>query len=171
MFEKIILYLTISVIVFSIGFNFLIAPVLTKNENLNKEINITKVKLKKYLQLLSQKDYIQNKYNKLSVYLKDSTAEKDTLVGALSELENLAKASGVRIIDIRPQSSSKGPDLYKEILIGLKTEGAMEGYLKFIYNLENSPSLLKIKRFQLNAKPNIQVLEGSFSISKLSVLD
>jgi hypothetical protein len=166
--ERIILYTTIGIIIFALGFNFLIAPLLTKNENLNREIVLSRTKLKKYLRLLSQKDYIEKKYNKFSTPLKGSQEGTDAFVNALSELENLAKAANIRIVDIRPQSA-KSLALYKETLIDLRTEGTMEGYLKFIYNLENSLSLLRIKRFQLNAKPNSPTLEGSFSVSQLSL--
>lgn len=167
--EKIILSATIGVIIFSIGFNFVIAPILTKNENLNKEINVTKTKLKKYIRLLGQKEYIQNKYNKFSARLKGPALEADTSLGALSELENLAKAANIRIVDIRPQSLSRPAALYKEVIIDLRTEGTMEGYLKFIYTVENSLLLLQIKRFQLIAKPHTLSLEGRFSISQLSL--
>lgn len=165
--EKIILYVTAGIIMFSIVFNLFIESNLSRNETLNKEINIARLKLNKYLKLLSQKEYIQDKYNKFSASLKLSGSGEDTFVGALSQIESLAKASNIRILDVRPQSQ-KILDLYKENLMELRTEGQIEGYLKFIYNIENSLSLLKIKRFQLNAKPNTAVLEGGFSISQLS---
>lgn len=175
------MYATAGIVIFSIIFNFLIAPILTKNEKLNKEINITTIKLRRYLQLLNQKEYIQHKFSKFSSHIKGSVVGQDTMVSVLSELENLAEASGVRIVDIRPQSQSESPNsslsasgdpaLYKEILIDFKTQGTIEGYSKFIYDLESSPLLLKIKRFQLSAKPNVSTLEGSFSVSKLYVRD
>lgn len=169
--EKIILYCTVGVVLLSIIFNFFLSPIIAKNENLNKEINFTKTKLKKYVRLLSQRDAIQSKYAKFANTLSSAGEQKDALVSALSELENLAKNANIRIIDLRPQQQAKTLDLYQEILINLRTEGAMEGYLEFIYNLENSLSLLRIKKFQLTAKPNTQTLEGSFSISQISVLE
>lgn len=168
--ERIILYTTIGVIFFSIGFNFLVAPILVKNENLNKEINITRAKLGKYMLLLSQKKYIQEKYSKFSEPLRASSLKEETPVNILSELENLAQTSNIRIIDIRPQTQ-RSAALYSEVIIDLRAEGTMEGFLKFIYNLENSLSLLRIKRMQINAKINTSTLEGSFSISKPSVLE
>jgi len=135
--EKIILYLTVIIILVGIGFNFTIEPVLTKNSSLDKEIDITKSKLKKYLQLLSQKEYIQNKYNKFSESLLRPDLSKDTSVKMLSEIENLAKESKVQILDIRP-GNPKNADLYKESLIELRADADMESYLKFIYNIENS---------------------------------
>jgi len=166
--EKIILFSAIGIIIFSFGFNIIIEPILTRNENINKEINMTRVKLKKYLQLLSEKEYIQNKFNKFSVSFKHSGSEENPFVNALADIESLAKASNIRIVDIRPQNP-KNLELYKEILIDLRTEGDIESYLKFVYNIENSLSLLRIKKIQLNAKPNTQSLEGSLSISQISL--
>lgn len=167
--EKIILYTAIGVIIFATVFNFLISPILAKNDNLNKEINFNQQKLKKYLWLLNQKEAIQSKYSKFATTTRISGQQQDALVGVLAELENLAKSSNITIIDLMPQQVTPGANLYKENLIRLRTEGTMEGYLKFIYNLENSLSLLKIKQFQVSTKPNTSALEGSFSISELSL--
>lgn len=163
--EKTILYATIGILVFSLLFNFLIAPVMTKNDALNKEINIARVKLKKYLRLLAQKDSIQEKYKQFSSALK-LPGQEDAAVSALSELESLANNANIRIIDLRPESASRSAGSYREILIDLRAEGNMEGYLKFLYNLENSFSLLHIRAFRLSAKPNSAILEGSFSVSQ-----
>ena len=167
--EKAIFSLTVGVIIFSIIFNFLISPALKKAESLNKEIRVSRLKLKKYVQLLSQKEYIESKYNKVASGLNLLGPDKDTSVTTLSVLETIAKDANILIIDIRPQGN-RNIDLYKETVVDLRTEGSIEGYLKFIYNIENSLSLLKIRKFQLSAKPNAPTLEGSFSISQL-ILD
>lgn len=165
--EKIILYTTIGIIVLSIIFNLLLSPVLSANDKLNKEISLVRARLKKYLVLLSQRDYIRKQYSQFSEELKSFTRDADTSVSALSELENLAKAADIRIIDIRPQAA-KGSGLYKEALIDLRAEGTIENYLKFIYTTENSLLLLKIKKMQLNAKAGAANLEGIFLISQVS---
>jgi len=165
--ERIILYTTIGVVIFSIVFNVLIAPFLKKNEDLNKEISFTRTKLKKYMRLLAQKDVIQEEYKKLSPS-SELAEQENTIVSALSELETLAKNANIHIVDIRPQSA-KSSDLYKEISVDLRAEGDMEGYLKFIYDIEHSLLSLTIKRLQLNVKPNSKVLEGIFTIQKLSL--
>ena len=162
------MYITVSVVIFSAAFNFLALPILKKNDALNREININRTKLKKYMRLLAHQDYIQNEYNKFTSRINLSETSKDTLVTTLSELESFAKDANIRIIDIRPQSLTN-LDLTRKVLIDLRAEGTIEGYLKFVYNIENSLSLLSIKKFQLNAKPNTQSLEGIFSILQLTV--
>lgn len=168
--EKIILFMAIGALVTSIVFNFVIDPVLTKSACLNKEISLTAAKLKKYLQLLSQKEQIKNQYDKFFESFRhfNNNIGKDASVNMLSEIENLAKESRIQILDIRPETP-KNADLYKELLIVLRTQGDMEGYLRFLYNLENSAILLSVKSFQLNSKPNSQFLEGNFIISRISL--
>jgi Tfp pilus assembly protein PilO len=167
--EILILTITGLIVIFSLGYNLVLEPILSKNANLNKEIGINKEKLRKYAVLLGKKNSIQNKYNKFSQeFLGTNNIGKDTYVNALSEIESLAKESNIRIMDIRPESPKAG-NLYKESLIGLRIEGDMDSYLKFIYNIEKSTSLLQIKSFQLSAKPNSQVLEGTLSISQISL--
>jgi Tfp pilus assembly protein PilO len=167
--EKIIFSATIGVFIFAVIFNLFFVPVLNRNDTLSRELSFTRAKLVKYTQLLGKKDTIRNKYGEFASTFKAPSKQEDTLVDSLTELENLSKQSNIKILDIRPQAP-KNLGLYREILIDLRTEGSMENYLKFIYNLENSLSLLRIIRFQLSSRPNTPTLEGSFSISQLSLI-
>ncbi len=168
--EKVILGLTGGVIAFSVIFNFFIAPILSRNEELGGEIRVARARLKKSLLLLKDKDYIKNRYAKFSTVDNISGRTWDTSVGVLSELAHLANGADIRIIETRPEASKK-TGFYKEVLIDLRAEGTVENYLKFIYAVEHSPYLLQIKKLQLTAKPNIQALDGSFSISQFLILE
>jgi Tfp pilus assembly protein PilO len=167
--EKIILYLAGGVILFIPIFNFIISPVMVKYANLNKEITIASAKLSKYTVLLGQKEKIQKQYSdKFNSVSSLPEFRQDSLVAALSELQDLAKSADIRIIDLRPQQGAKtGSQPYKEISIEMRAEGSMEGYLKFIYDLENSLWILRIKKFQLLNKSNSTVLDGVFVISQV----
>jgi Tfp pilus assembly protein PilO len=166
--EKAILSVTLAVVCLSLLYSFIADPILSRNSILNQEIYAARTKLKKYLLLLNQKDNIQKKYERFSSGLSGLGAQEGDIVGVLSEIELLAKNSGINILDIRPQAQ-KGGRAYKESLVELRTEGAIENYLKFIYDIENSLLLLRIKEFQINSKPNSQLLEATFFISKLSL--
>lgn len=161
--EKSIAYATAGVILFGVFFNFFIGPMVGRNDILNKEIKVSRSKLVKYLQLIKKKDQLQGRYGKFVP--AEEGGGKDS-VNALAELEEIAKAADVRIIDMRPENA-EDTGAYKEAIIDLRTEGTVPAYLKFIYNIENSVALLQIKRLQLNSRPNSPVLEGSISISQL----
>lgn len=164
--EEIILYITIAVIFSSVGLNAIATPLFNKNKALNKEIYFNKVKLTKYHRLLKQRVDIQNRYNELFARLGGNFSGLDKSANALSNLDTLAKSANIRIVDMRPEVAPKSQAAYKEVIIGLKTEGTMESYLKFLYEIEYPFSSLSIKNFQLNVKPNTQFLEGIFTISQ-----
>lgn len=166
--EKIILAVTCAVVVFSLLSKLIIEPVLARNEALNKGIRMTQEKLKKYLRLLSQKEYLKGSYAKISSSVNIPPEGKDDLTGILSEIENLARDANLRIVDMRPQSP-KSLSSYKESYLELRAEGDMESCLKFIYNIENSLALLAVKKFQISAKPASSILEASFLISQVSL--
>jgi hypothetical protein len=164
--EKVILCLTIIIVIFSIAFHFVIGPVLEKYDALAKEVNVSESRLKKYLALLNRKGEIQNQYGRFSSNADSVMDGKDAPSITMANLENLAKSAGIKIIDIRPETSKKG-DL---IVIELRTEGAVDSYGKFIYDIETSLFLLKIKRLQFTAKTNTASLEGVFTISQPVIL-
>jgi len=166
--EKIVLYIAGVVIISAVVFRFVIYPLAMKYSVLSQDIRVTRARLIKYMQILNQKDDLQNKYSEFSANLKLSQQPQDTYVGVLSELENLAKLSNIRITDVRPQDKL-GETAKKEAIVDLRTEGVLEDYMKFIYNIETSLWLLRIKKLQLSAKSNTNKLEGSFTIYQLSV--
>lgn len=167
--EKLLLYTTIGIIVFAVAYNFIISPLLTRNIYLNKEITAARIKLKKYIWLLSQREAIENNYTKFAPEGGIPTPDESLLVSTLSRIEALAKNTNINIIDIRPQAVAENSSSYQGFLIDLRAEGSMENYLKFIYDLENSLLLLRIKKLRLSSTPNSILLEGIFSIQKLSL--
>lgn len=166
--EKIILHWTIGLIIFSALLHIVIVPVLKKNDALNKRKQITRLRLIKYTRLLAQKESLEEKFKSVSSILRLPEQQKNPAVSGLLELENLAKAANIRIIDIRPQTT-KQTGTYKETVIDIKTEGDMLEHMKFIYDIEHSFSLFTIRKLKLNCKPNSRILEGFFSMSQLSM--
>lgn len=165
--EKIIFFAALFTVITGLIFNFLALPIIKKSGLLDRQILLAQEKLSKYSLLLKEKDYIQDKYQKLSSGRIVAQDAQDPLVSALSEIEGIAKQANIRIIDIRPSEARK----QRLASIDFRAEATLEAYIEFIYNIESSLSLLRIEKFQLNAKPNTPALEGSFSISKLQVKD
>ncbi|MFH1338991.1 MAG: type 4a pilus biogenesis protein PilO [Candidatus Omnitrophota bacterium] len=164
--ERIILYFTLGLIGFSLMLNFIFLPVINEFGDLNKEITLCQLNLKKSIKLLSRKQKIQQDYTQISSLTQLEAGEEEIITLVLAQLENLASQAGLRIIDIRPQAS-RDLDRYKEIVVELKQEGKIEGFLRFIYDLENPPHLLRIKKLQLNSKAAGGVLEGQLLVSKI----
>ncbi len=164
--EKSIFFAIIAFLIFLMLFNFIALPLLEKNSELNKRIRDRRTKLETYLQLLSQKDFIEKRARELSLDFTTDTFREEGPLAAMSILQGLTRSADVKIIEIRPQTVSKAVSASQALAIDLKTEGDIQGYLLFVYTLENSPFLLKIKKLQLTAKPNSSYLEGIFVITQ-----
>jgi hypothetical protein len=162
--EQLILYSTIAVIIFSILFNFLIAPLVSRGNELNSQITYTRAKIRKYLRLLKNKERINAAYNSLSASLKFSQEKQQAIVSVLGELENLAKSSEVYITDIRPDAARSSGRA--EMAVNIRAEAGMPALLKFIYSLEKSASLMRIKKLQISSRMGSPLLEGTFLVTQ-----
>jgi hypothetical protein len=163
--ETVILSVTAGVVLFSVLFNTVLLPVLRKNEILDKKIALSRGKLANYRRLLSQKEKIRNEYSRFFSGAQGQGKTGDASVAALYTLENLAKEANVRIVEIRPRGGPEEGGSEKNTLFFMRLEGPLEGYVKFMYELENPLSLIRIKSFQVNARPNAQLLEGSLIVA------
>jgi hypothetical protein len=150
---------------FSIFFNSALVPVLHKNEILNEKVSLSKRKLISYRRLLSREGKIKNEYSRFFSGVTGPGKQGDPSVAALYILENLAKEAGIRIVDIRPRGGPGEGSAEKNTLFFLRTEGSLEGYVKFMYELENPLSLIRIKSFHLSVKPDARLFEGSFLVA------
>ncbi len=162
--ERLILRLTVAIICGSILFNFILIPLFRKNDTLNREIELMKARLSKYQLLITDKEKITAAYTALLNRSKPLEKSLNLLTESLSELENLARSSNIRLIDIRPQANQGEKE--NQVFIDVKTEGSLTYQLKFIYSVENSISLFNIERFQLNSRQNSENLEANFTISR-----
>lgn len=162
--EKTILFVTITVLVFSLFFNFAAVPVLRKKEILDEKIKVARMALEKYRFLLEHKEQIKKGEGEFFSRLGSTQEKEDTFVNALSSLEAFAGSSNIRIIDIRPQAAYDKQKAYQDVIIEVRAEGDLADFFKFIYAVENSLQLLKIKKIQLSAKANSPALEGNFLI-------
>lgn len=165
--EKTILFAGLGVVIFAIVFNLFLEPFLKKNNDLNKDIHVTRSKLFKYARLLKKKDAIESRYRELSSNFKIDLKKEDAMVDILSAIETLAKQANIQIVETRPQANAEGVrKTQKELLVDLRTSGDVEGYMRFIYDVENSLYLLKISRMELAVKSGSRILEGDFLITR-----
>jgi hypothetical protein len=147
----------------SLILNFIAYPLWQRNRALNSEITKTRLKLIKFLEVLNKKEGGQNFSPESSSDLRALEQKQDTLVAVLAELELLSQKANIKILDIRPQTLTKTHQA-KETSFDLRLEGDIEGYIKFIYGIENSVFLLRIKKIQLRAKADSALIDGAFTI-------
>ena len=158
--EKKIASLAVALVLVYVVFSFCVGPSVRANAQVNKEIAVARVKLKKYLTLIGNKDLLRQRYR--IVYGSDFVQNEhgNEIVRTLSELESYAKSSQIRLLDMRPEMQGKK----KNVRIDIKSEGSIEAYTKFLYDLEHMSTSLHVQRASLNARPHAGELEGFFVV-------
>jgi Tfp pilus assembly protein PilO len=78
-------------------------------------------------------------------------SDDEQVTQVLKELESLASKSSVYLVDMKP-GGIKESGSSKRILINLNCEAQMEQLVDFMYNMENSSSLISIEKYQLTPK-------------------
>ena len=164
--ERIVFYIALGVISLVILDRLVIYPVLARMRSLDEEIKEERARIKRDLHILAQKERIIEESQKYAPYsIKDlSTEEVTTLL--LKEIGNLANETSVYLIDIKP-TGIKEEDVYRKYLVNLSCEAQMEQIINFIYSIEDSHSLLKIEKYNINPKSeDSSIARCSMVISK-----
>lgn len=167
--EKMFFAMTISIITISIFYGFVIEPFFKAYIRLSREINIKQTRLAKNLKLMNEKDIVSNEFKRHSQQLKEKGSDEEEMASVLSEIEIIGKNVGFYLSNVKPQKI-KDMDFYKIMFVEIKFQADIQTFSKFIYEIQNSPLLLKVSRLQLNSKGgDSSFLEGTIQISKISL--
>lgn len=167
--ERWLFYLAIIFIVGIVSLIVVVEPIWTEWQELNKEIYTEERQLLKNLKILAQKEQISKLYDKYAknIRMKGSVEEETAVI--LREIENIARTSKTYITDIKPHKV-KDMDFYKEYYVELEAEGNIASLAKFIYDLQTSKQILKVRHLRLNAKAGRgDVLKGYMIVTKVLI--
>ena len=167
--EKMLLYAA----VFFVGVSFLVRsvifPVYARIKMLDNEIKEKEFGINKNIRILSHQDRIKSEATKFASFLSKVESEEEGITSLLKEIENLANKSLLYVVDMKPGGVRQEKDNTKRYVVNLSCEGEMEQIMDFMYNVENSGSLLTIDRYQISPKSKESaVAQCAVSISKIA---
>jgi len=166
--EKTGLFISMILVSLVILDRLILTPINDRIQQINREIKINEKQLAMGLRNLNQKELVSSEYNKYASYLKNSGSDEETTTAILSEIENLAQKSGVSLIAMKPQQA-QNIDFHKEYTIEVEAEGSMDALVRFLYELNASPQLLRAEKLRLNLKDkDSSVVKATIQITKIS---
>jgi hypothetical protein len=118
-----------------------------------KEIKQSIQQLNKYRYLLKKDETLQSALKHLP---SPSGKKQDKLTRILFELERIAKEDTIKISDMRPESLAGN-----NLRIAIRTTGAIDKYIRFLYHVENASLSMRVKRLQLGARPSSIDIDGA----------
>ncbi len=168
--EKKILVSVVLVTIIGLCYNFLIEPLFMRWRSTNSRIEIVKVKLKKSLSLIKDKQKVDAEYLKYEKKLKSKGSDEQDISLILDEIEKAASGSGLSITSMRPKPP-RHKDYYSKFTVEIETESGMNALMQFIYRIKNSGQMLKIEKLSLNTRSSQQgvAIRSSMLISKLTI--
>ena len=167
--EKFVLYTAVFIISLVFLDRLIIGPIFHRISSLEDEIRDKESNIKKNMRILSQKDKIIAESAKYASFFKESKSEGEEITVTLKEVENLASKNSVYLIDMKPAGIKKTGS-YRKYEVNLSCEAQMEQLAQFMYDIENSPALLTIEKYEIGPKSKeSSVARCSMSISKISM--
>ena len=164
--KRYVLY--ISAVVIGVVFfdKIVIKPLMQRTEKQNKEIFIQEKRLQKSLYLLSEEEFIINEHNKYTKDLKQVSSDGEEKSRLLSEIEKTARKSSVALKDVKLDTTEKaGP--YTKYTVEIVAEAKISYLMDFIYQLEMSPRILKVRGFYLAPiKEHSETLRAQMTITE-----
>lgn len=167
--EKIILSVCLLLVLMYLGANFVFEPIKTKLNDLNSQIALKELKLKKSNRVLDNQGVVETNYKKYADLIKQKANDEQEMSALLSEIESITKEIKISISDMKP-SRVRAVDFYKKFSVELEAEGLLEDLTKFIHTLQSEPHYLKIERMRLERRSmRTNTLKGSILISRIRV--
>jgi len=167
--ERNLFYLTVILIFIWFAQRFVFKPIIFKWNELDERIAVNSLKLEKNKRMIDRKERIKQEYDRYASSVKMTGTDEEEMAKFLTEIESLASSSSVRIVDIKPRPIKK-VEFYKKYIVELDAEGEIKQVSKFIYDIQNSPQLLKVDKFLLGTKSaGTNLLKCHILVSKILV--
>ncbi|MFH1753701.1 MAG: type 4a pilus biogenesis protein PilO [Candidatus Omnitrophota bacterium] len=148
--ERMLIISTVTITVATLVYVFVIEPVIGAYSKINRQIISSTLKMEKGSRLLKRAHEINAEYAKYAELIKPSQSDEEEIASMLKVIEVLARENQIYIRNIRPEPV-KMVDFYKEYIFELTTDASITDLGKFIYDIQTSGNLLRVKRLTLSS--------------------
>ena len=145
----------------AVAYNFIIGPFFKRWAEIDNEIIIKKIAIRKDLRLLKNRDLIIKEYNTYGPSIRGMSR-------VLGYIEDKSVSLGIRTANIKPRPVIQKV-LYKEYVIELQIEGSFADLNRFISELVKPPLFITVKKFDLRTTEAPSLLKGTLILSKFII--
>jgi len=150
--EKQVLYAASFLVCLALVDRLMIAPICSECRMLDEKISTQTKLIEKNIRILQYKDrMIDEDAAYGDYYIGEGLTQEELIALFLSEVEGMAKSSGVALVNINPVSSEEKKD-YHEYSLTVECTGTMRDMLDFFYAIENAEKPLRIFSFEIAVK-------------------
>lgn len=166
--ERRLFYITVTVVAIVFLGKVVFKPVMNKLESFNGKISLEEKKLEKSMHILAQESSISSEYKKFAQGIKQEQSDEETIASLLSSIEKMANSVSVFILDMKPNPVEKS-EFYKKYSVKIEAEAKISNLTDFIYQLENSPRLLRVSDFRLTPQKKATDLKINMTVTEVLI--
>lgn len=150
--ERKMLYGACAFVCLAIFDRLVLGPLSHEAKMIEERIESQKILIKKNLLILQYKDKILNEDAAYSKYFtKKGLTQEELIASFLSEVEELADASGVSLANINPVTTEEKTG-YMEYSLVIECFGLMDNLSDFMHRIDNSKKPIRIFAFDISPK-------------------
>lgn len=165
--EKTLFLIIIIMIGAALLYGFVAEPIFMRWKNLDDRIKSKLAYMAKSRRLLNRYKTLEEEYINLPSPGDAMESEEREIAKTLAAIENISNSSSCRIQNVKPRASRKIGS-YRAIAFEVTAEGTIGEFSRFLYEIETSKEMLRIKHFTVTSKSGYPgTLKGIFLISKI----
>lgn len=149
--QRALLYATLIIGLIAAGERLIYQPIMTRLKELDQEILLKEGQLRKNFKNLAAREAVLTAYSEAAVHAVAPESDEEKTAGLLTEIEGLAAASGLLVVNVKPKPVTK-IDIGRQYPLEIEVEGEMVSLIKFLNSLYNSKHILRVKQLRLAPK-------------------
>lgn len=167
--ERLGAYLAFLFLIFAFLDRVVISPISFKLNSINSEIKILEKAIRVNLEILAEKDQIQNQLQKYLTFTEKRHSDEEEMAFMLSEVEFSAGRANITLTNVKPQPPIQIA-FYRKYQADIEAIGPTHNLLDFLYRLRSSKQLLKMERLKLiPVKKKKGVIKAQVLISRVLI--
>ncbi|MBI2495106.1 MAG: hypothetical protein HYY59_02430 [Candidatus Omnitrophica bacterium] len=123
-----------------------------RGTTLRQQTVVEEASLRTQLRIQRQKAFILNEDKTYDRYALIPSQDRKAIAKLLREAEQIAKVSGVTVLDLTPEKPSGSSRETTTYQVQLRAEGRIDQLLTLFYKIQTNQFLIRLDRFSLSPK-------------------
>lgn len=147
--ERKLFLATIIICGFGLLYSFVYKPFITEYRKLDNEIKLNILELKQLQLLITQKEQIQSIYDNYKTKLRPAKSDSEEITNISQEITDIVEGAKLVLLEIKVLRVENA-EYHKKYYIKVQMEGELVPVSSFIYDIQNSPQMLKVESLFLD---------------------
>jgi hypothetical protein len=149
--QRRLVYVAAAIVGLAVLERVIYAPISHRFYELDQEIVAKENQLRRNLKNLATREEVLKAYAPYTAYVSPAGSDEETTGRVLKEIEELARKSGLALLNVRPKPATK-VDVGKHYPVEVELDTQMGPLIKFIHGLHGSKQLMRVKQLRLDPK-------------------